>query len=77
MIEALAAGLPIIATDCCCSMADLLGHGTLGQLVPTGDAAALAQAMMTLAPDSARPLPHAAPPPRPSRSKVLLTNIWA
>ncbi|POA63009.1 glycosyltransferase, partial [Pseudomonas sp. DP16D-R1] len=29
VIEALAAGLPIIATDCCCSMADLLGHGTL------------------------------------------------
>ncbi len=52
VIEALAAGLPIIATDCCCSMADLLGHGTLGQLIPTGDAAALAQAMMTLAPDS-------------------------
>ena len=45
IVEALAAGLPIVATDCCVSMADLLGHGALGQLVPTGDADALAAAM--------------------------------
>lgn len=45
IIEALAAGLPIVATDCCVSMADLLGHGTLGTLVPVGDAAALSAAM--------------------------------
>ncbi len=45
IIEALAAGLPIIATDCCVSMADLLGHGSLGMLVPVGDAAALGAAM--------------------------------
>ncbi len=49
VIEALAAGLPIIATDCCVSMADLLGHGTLGTLVPVGDAAALGAAMATIA----------------------------
>jgi glycosyltransferase involved in cell wall biosynthesis len=54
VIEALATGLPIVATDCCVSMADLLGHGTLGHLVPTGDAAALAEAMATIPPDSAR-----------------------
>jgi glycosyltransferase involved in cell wall biosynthesis len=53
VIEALATGLPIVATDCCVSMADLLGHGTLGHLVPTGDAAALAEAMATIPPDSA------------------------
>lgn len=45
LIEALATGLPIVATDCCVSMADLLGHGRLGQIVPAGDAAALAAAM--------------------------------
>lgn len=45
VVEALAAGLPIVATDCCVSMADLLGHGALGRLVPVGDAAALAAAM--------------------------------
>lgn len=45
VIEALAAGMPIVATDCCVSMAGLLGHGALGRIVPTGDAAALAEAM--------------------------------
>ena len=49
VIEALAAGLPIIATDCCVSMGDLLGHGTLGTLVPVGDAAALGAAMAGVA----------------------------
>ncbi|WP_404370456.1 glycosyltransferase [Sphingomonas sp. MMS24-J45] len=49
VIEALAAGLPIVATDCCVSMADLLGHGTLGSLVPVGDAAALGAAMNAVA----------------------------
>lgn len=49
LIEALAAGLPIVATDCCVSMPDLLGHGALGTLVPKGDAAALADAMATIA----------------------------
>ncbi|GGA57125.1 glycosyl transferase [Sphingomonas psychrolutea] len=49
VIEALAAGLPIIATDCCVSMADLLGHGTLGTLIPVGNVAALAAAMATIA----------------------------
>ncbi len=45
VIEALAAGTPIVATDCCVSMAELLDHGRLGQLTPPGDAAALALAM--------------------------------
>ena len=45
VIEALAVATPIVATDCCVSMADLLEHGRLGQLTPPGDVAALAQAM--------------------------------
>jgi glycosyltransferase involved in cell wall biosynthesis len=45
IIEALAAGLPIVATDCSVSMAELLGNGAFGILVPVGDAAALASAM--------------------------------
>lgn len=49
LIEALAAGLPIVATDCCVSMPDLLGQGALGAIVPNGDAAALATAMTTIA----------------------------
>lgn len=43
--EALAAGLPVVSTDCSISMGDLLGHGAFGILVPTGDARALAEAM--------------------------------
>lgn len=45
VLEALDAGLHIIATDCCCSMAWLLDGGRLGALVPPGDEAALARAI--------------------------------
>ena len=53
IVEALAAGLAIVATDCSVSMASLLGDGALGMLVPVGDAAALARAMRAAA--TARP----------------------
>lgn len=45
VLEALAAGLPIVATDCSACMDYLLGYGKLGRLVPIRDVAALAQAM--------------------------------
>ncbi|QGP78453.1 glycosyltransferase [Sphingobium sp. CAP-1] len=37
IVEALAAGLPIIATRCSVSMATLTGHGALAKLVDVGD----------------------------------------
>lgn len=43
VVEALAAGLPIVATDCCTAMPSLIEG--FGRLVPIGDAAALAAAM--------------------------------
>lgn len=43
--EALAAGLPVVATTCSVSMGDLLGQGRFGLLVPVRDAPALAAAM--------------------------------
>lgn len=49
VVEALAAGLAVVATDCSVSMASLLGHGTLGSLVPVGDAAALGKEMRAAA----------------------------
>ena len=45
ILEALAAGLPIVATDCSRSMPTLLCHGALGRLVPVGDETALAEAI--------------------------------
>ena len=45
IVEALAAGLPIVATDCSVSMSSLLDGGRLGTLVEAGDRAALASAM--------------------------------
>ncbi len=54
VIEALAASLPVIATDCSVSMGDLLDHGRLGRLVAVGDANAFAAAM-------AAPVEHADP----------------
>ncbi|KUR70633.1 hypothetical protein AQZ52_16410 [Novosphingobium fuchskuhlense] len=47
--EALAAGLPVVATRCSVSMEDMLGGGRFGLLVPVGDAAALAGAMSDIA----------------------------
>jgi glycosyltransferase involved in cell wall biosynthesis len=45
VLEALASGIPIIATDCSSSMKYLLGEGRLGRLVPVRDEAALSGAM--------------------------------
>jgi glycosyltransferase involved in cell wall biosynthesis len=45
VLEALAAGLPIIATQCSVSMSALLGHGRLGQLVEPGDLPSFAAAV--------------------------------
>lgn len=49
LIEAIAARMPIVATDCSVSMRDLLGDGACGVLVPVGDEAALAAAMRATA----------------------------
>lgn len=46
LIEALAAGVPVVATDCESGPREILQGGRLGRLVPIRDPAALADAML-------------------------------
>ncbi len=52
VIESMAAGLPVVATDCG-ALRDLVTDGEQGFVVPVGDSAALAQRLATLAEDPA------------------------
>lgn len=45
LIEALALGLPVVATDCPSGPAEVLDQGRHGRLVPVGDASAMAEAL--------------------------------
>ncbi|MBK1694393.1 glycosyl transferase [Chromatium weissei] len=46
LTEALALGVPVVATDCPSGPAEILNNGQYGTLVSIGDAAAMAQAMI-------------------------------
>jgi glycosyltransferase involved in cell wall biosynthesis len=46
IIEAMACGCPVVATDCPSGPAEVLDGGRFGSLVPVGDANALAQAIL-------------------------------
>lgn len=48
LVEALACGIPAVATDCPSGPSETLGQGRFGPLVPVGDDAALADALHDL-----------------------------
>lgn len=61
LIEALAVGLPIVATDCPTGPREILCDGSSGDLVPVGDSAALAAGLLRVLQQTRRTsIPHEA-----------------
>lgn len=58
VIEAMAVGTPVIATDCPSGPAEALGHGRYGTLVPVGDPQKLAAAMASALDDRPPAVPQ-------------------
>lgn len=79
LIEAMAMGLPVVATDCPCGgPASLVRNGESGLLVPVGDETALAAAMALLAdePALAAKLGREAAGIRARVDAVTVTELW-
>lgn len=71
VLEYLAAGIPVVASDTG-QLPELLDHGRCGELVPPGDAAALAAALARLAVDPSRRAQLGAA----GRAKALREHRW-
>jgi glycosyltransferase involved in cell wall biosynthesis len=66
LIESLAVGTPVVATDCESGPREILRRGALGELVPVGDCPAMARAI-----ERALTNPLPAPPPEALRPFTL------
>ncbi len=55
LIEALACGTPVVSTDCPSGPAEILDHGRFGRMVPVGDDAAFAEAVLATLDDPLDP----------------------
>jgi glycosyltransferase involved in cell wall biosynthesis len=55
LVEAMAMGTPVVSTNCDSGPAEILVDGQYGQLVPVGDASAMAQAICTTLDQTACP----------------------
>jgi glycosyltransferase involved in cell wall biosynthesis len=60
LVEALAAGTPLVSTDCPSGPAEILDGGRYGELVPVDDTEAMARAMARALDAPRRPPPEAA-----------------
>lgn len=65
IVEALAAGLPVVATACTPAVEDLLSDPAVGRAVPIGDAGALAEAIAAML---------SQPPPDPVATAALVAD---
>lgn len=78
LIEALALGTPVISTDCPSGPAEILHGGDYGALVPVGDSAGLARAILQSIGDQAAVVPpHAVARFRPEIVCNLYVNLLA
>src|ERR1019366_5621590 len=55
LVEAMAVGLPVLATDCPTGPREILCNGAYGTLVPVGDSLALAKALVAVLESGTRP----------------------
>lgn len=56
LIEAMALGTPVVATDCPGGSAEILGSGKYGELVPVGDSDVMAQAILKILSGDIKPV---------------------